>query len=52
MKTKIKQVQQIVSLLKQNNIDNITLVTKDNINSYQNILNILKEGTCGLCTYC
>ena len=34
-----------VTLLKQNNIDNITLVTKDNINSYQNILNILKEGT-------
>ena len=34
-----------VTLLKQNNIDNITLVTKDNINSYQNILNILKKGT-------
>ena len=33
-----------VTLLKQNNIDNITLVTKDNINNYQNILNILKEG--------
>ncbi len=34
-----------VTLLKQNNIDNITLVTKDNINNYQNILNILKKGT-------
>ena len=33
-----------VTLLKQNNIGNITLVTKDNINNYQNILNILKEG--------
>ena len=35
----------MVTLLKQNNIDNITLVTKDNINNYQKILNILKEGT-------
>ena len=35
----------ISELLKQNNIDNITLVTKDNINNYQKILNILKEGT-------
>ena len=34
-----------VTLLKQNNTGNIILITKDNINSYQNILNILKEGT-------
>ena len=34
-----------VTLLKQNNIDYITLVTKDNINNYLNILNILKEET-------
>lgn len=34
-----------VSLLRQNNIEDVTLITKDNISSYQNILSILKEGT-------
>lgn len=34
-----------VSLLKENNIDSITLITKDNYEEYQNIIKVLNNGS-------